>query len=275
MKFICQALILVTVFIAYCCTKQRNDLPLQEVSGNVKSIRTTGYTTIEKFGEIMEGNALFGNSLVKFNKDGYITEISFFDNHGVLTKKSIYALDENNKVTTINRYDGDGVEVGKTVYTYDENLNATMIVDYDENGKAKSTQKNEWEDGKCIKSLFKNNCSDEYYVMNEFEGNKLTKSVVYDKNGKETGEYTEFEDDKMTKIVNSDFTVSISYNDKGLCTSIVNGQLSNTNSYLLVKGESYKYEYEYDERGNWIRKTEKEGNAQIACRIFVRKIEYY
>ena len=273
MKLISQALILVAVFIACGCTKQRNDLPLQEVSGNVKSIRTTGYTAIEKFGEISEGNALFGNSLVKFNKDGLITGISFFDNHGVLNKKSIYVLDENNKVTTINHYNGDGGVVGKTVYTYDENLNVMKIIDYDENGKPKSTQKNEWEDGKCIKSLFEDGYSGERYIINEFEGNKLAKSVVYDKNGKETGEYTEFEDDKITKIVNSDFTVSISYNDKGLCTSIVNGQLSNTNSYLLVKGESYKYEY--DEKGNWIRKTEKEENAQIACRIFVRKIEYY
>ena len=33
--------------------------------------------------------------------------------------------------------------------------------------------------------------------------------------------------------------------------------------------------YEYDEKGNWIRKVEKQKDSQKAERIFVREIEYY
>lgn len=44
---------------------------------------------------------------------------------------------------------------------------------------------------------------------------------------------------------------------------------------MWIKGESYIYEYEYDEKGNWIRKVEKEKKSQKAKRIFVREIEYY
>ena len=74
------------VVMAICsCGKQQNDLTWQEASGNVKSIRTTGYEATEKFGEISEGDVLYGtdvNSLIEFNNDGYITEISNFNHSG-------------------------------------------------------------------------------------------------------------------------------------------------------------------------------------------------
>lgn len=111
--------------------------------------------------------------------------------------------------------------------------------------------------------------------MNEYNGNTLVKSVEYDKNGKPTGEYTEFENEKMKKIVTKDFTISLTFNNKGLCTSIVNGQLFNTNSYYWAKGESYTYDYEYDDKDNWIKKIERKKDSQKATRIFVREIEYF
>lgn len=267
--------ILLTVFITLSCVKQRNDLTLYEVSGNVKSIRTTGYEAVEKFGEITEGDVLYGNTLIEFNKDGNITEISYFDNRGDLTKKSIYAFNDKGKVAKISNYDGDGDETGRTLYTYNEDGNVIKIVDYNKAGEINYTQQNEWEDDKCIKSLYTGEYTDGNYIINEFEGHNLVKSVVYDNNGKETGDYTVFEDDKIIKIANSECTSILTYNNKGLCASIVNGQISSTNSYLLLNGQSYIYEYEYDEKGNWIKKVEKEQKSKKTKRIFIREIEYY
>ena len=267
------------VVMAICsCGKQQNDLTWQEASGNVKSIRTTGYEATEKFGEISEGDVLYGtdvNSLIEFNKDGYITEISNFNHSGNLSQKSVYVYNGDGKVTKINKYDGDGDEIGRIVYTYNDNKKVTKIVDYDKSGKVNYTQKMEWDGDKVTKNQFINEYSEGKYNMNEYKGSTLIKSVEYDKDGKHTGVYTEYENEKMTKIVTKDFTISLTYNDKGHCVSIVNGQLFTTNSCYWAKGESYTYDYEYDEKGNWVRRIERKKASQKATRIFVREIEYF
>ena len=260
------------------CEKQQNDLTWHEVSGNVKSIRTKGYEATKKFGEISEGDVLYDtdiNSLILFNKDGYITEISNFNHSGNLSGKSVYVYDDDGKVTKINLYDEDGDEIGRTVYTYNENKKVTKIVDYDESGKVTYTEKIEWDGDHITKEQCIHEHSEGYYNMNEYDGNTLVKSVVYDKKGKPTGEYTEYENGKIKKIVTKEFTISLTYNDKGLCASIVNGQLFSTNSYYWAKGESYTYDYEYDDKGNWVRKVERKKDSQKATRIFVREIEYF
>ena len=260
------------------CGKQQNDLTWQEACGNVKSIRTTGYEATEKFGEISEGDVLYGidvNSLIEFNKDGYITEVSNYDQSGDLSQKSVYVLDGDGKVTKIYKYNGDGDEIGRTVYTYNENKKVTKIVDYDKSGKVNYTQKLEWNGDKVTKNQFINEYSEGNYNMNEYKGNTLVKSVQYDKTGKPTGEYTEYENDKIKKIVTKDFNIILTYNDKGLCSSIVNGRLFSTNSYYRAKGESYTYDYECDDKGNWVRKIERMKASKKATRIFVREIEYF
>lgn len=269
---------MIIAMIICSCGKQQNDLTRQEASGDVKSIRTTGYEATEKFGEISEGDVLYNqsvNNLIEFNKDGYITEISNFNHSGDLSQKSVYVYDGDGNVTKINKYDGGGDEIGRTVFTYNNNKKVTKIVDYDESGKINYTRKNEWEGDKVTKTQLINEFSEGNYSMYEYNGNTLVKSVVYDKNGKPTGEYTEYENEMIKKIVKKDFTISLTFNSKGLCTSIVNGQLFNTNTYSLLKGESYTYDYEYDDKDNWIKKIERKKDSQKATRIFVREIEYF
>ena len=260
-----------------CSTKSDDPKKWYEVSGNVKSIRTTGYEAIEKFGEISEGDVLYDydNSMINFNQDGNITDISFYNHSGNLEKKIVYVYDGDNKIIKINQYNGDGDNIGRTVRTYNEDGNPIKVVEYDKSGKITFTQKNEYDGDKCIKSQFYNEYSKGDYTIYEYKWNSLVKSTDYDVNGKKTGEYTEYENGKMTKNVTHRFTTNITYNEKGLCSSIINGQLYNTNSYLFSKGESYVYEYEYDDKGNWVRKVEKRMNSKKAERIFVREIEYY
>lgn len=260
------------------CGKQQNDLTWQEASGNVKSIRTTGYEATEKFGEIREGDVLYDtdlNTLMKFNNNGFITEITNYNRSGNISQKSVCIFDEDGKLTKINKYDEYGDEIQRTVYTYNENKKVTKIVDYDKSGKIICTNKYELEGDKVTKHQFISEYSKGNYDMNEYKGNTLVKSVEYDKNGKPTGEYKEFENEKIKKIVQKDYTVIFTYNDKGLCTSVDNGQLISTNSYSVEKGESYTYDYEYDDKGNWVRKIERKKDSQIATRIFVREIEYF
>ena len=148
-------LILLTVFIVCSCKKQNPYLSWQEVSGKVKSIRTTCYKAIEKFGEISEGDVLYDddiNNLIEFDKDGNITEHSNFNHRGDLVKKFIFVFDDNGKVIKINIYDGNGDETGRIVYTYNTDNKITKTIEYDKSGKIIYTQKDEWEGDKCVKS---------------------------------------------------------------------------------------------------------------------------
>lgn len=260
------------------CSKQQKFLSMFEVNGNVKSIRTTVYKAVEKFGEVIQGDIISDeemNKLITFDENGNIKEISIFNKNGDLEKKSIYVYGVDNKVLRINKYDGYGNENGKTVYSYNEYGKEIEIIDYDRIGKVNYTQKNEWEGDKIIKNQFINEYSDGKYNINEYDGNTLVKTVTYDKSGKKTGEYIEYENEKIKRLVNPDFAISLSYNDKGICSSIVNGRLYDLNTYIWSGGNSYVFEYEYDENGNWIRKVEKQKDSQKAERIFVREIEYY
>lgn len=260
-----------------CSTKSDDPKKWYEVSGNVKSIRTTGYEAIEKFGEISEGDVLYDydNNMIMFNKDGYITDISYYNHGGNLKRKSVYVYDGDNKVLKINHYNGDGDNIGRTVYTYNEDGNPIKVVEYDKSSKIINTLKSEYDGDKCIKSQFFNEYSEGDYTIYEYNGTSMVKSVEYDKNGKKIGVYDEFENDKMTKHVTPQFTTNLTYNEKGLCSSIINGLLNKNNSYIFWKGKSYVYEYEYDDKGNWVRKVEKQMNSKKAEHIFVREIEYY
>lgn len=254
---------MIIAMIICSCGRQQNDLTRQEASGDVKSIRTT-----------TDDQSV--NNLIEFNKDGYFTEISYFNHNGDLSQKIVYVYDGDGKVTKINRYDGDGDEMGRTVFTYNNNKKVTKIVYYDESGKIHYTRKYEWEGDKVTKTQY----IDEFSEINfryEYNGNTIVQKPAAYVNGKPTGEYTEYENEMIKKIVNKDFTTSLTFNSKGLCTSIVNGQLLDTYTYSTepVKGESYTYDYEYDDKDNWIKKIERKKGSQKATRIFVREIEYF
>ena len=165
-----------------CSTKSDDPKKWYEVSGNVKSIRTTGYEAIEKFGEISEGDVLRDagmSNMITFNQEGYITEISYYNYSGDLEKKNVYVYDSDNKVSKINNFNGDGDNIGRIVYTYNEDDNIVKVVDYNRSGKIISTQKNEFDGDKCIKSLYFDEYSEGSYTIFEYNGKSLVKSVDY------------------------------------------------------------------------------------------------
>lgn len=271
----------IIAIIAVSCSKDKNGLAWYEASGPVKSIRTSGYNAVEKFGELSEGAVLYDddvNTLIEFNKDGDVTELSKLDYKGNLLEKNISKYDSNGKIIGSTNYDGNGDEIGRSVYTYNEDDKIIKVVFYNKSGKVKSIQENEWKGNKQIKRIFTNEYEKGNYSEYEYDGSKLVRTVEYDKDGKKTGRYEEYENgdvSKINKFVNPKFTTSLSYNEKGLCSAIINGHLSSIGIYSLVDGVSRIYEYEFDDQGNWIKRVEREKDSKKATCIIVREIEYY
>ena len=114
--------IVLAMFCLASCEKstQKNDLTEEKLNGKVKSIREIPYEAVEKFGEVVKGDALdrFGKKLqITFNDKGNKLEENSFNSDGSLSSKLTYK------------------------YTYDQQGNWIQKISYVvENGIEKPTQ---------------------------------------------------------------------------------------------------------------------------------------
>lgn len=113
--------IILAMFCLASCEKstQKNDLTEEKLKGKVKSIREIPYEAVEKFGEVVKGDALgFGKNLqITFNEKGNKLEENSFNPDGSLYYKATYK------------------------YTYDQQGNWTQQITYKvKNGVEKPSQ---------------------------------------------------------------------------------------------------------------------------------------
>ena len=263
--------------MVFSCTMQQTDWDKYAVTGKVKSI----YLTTKFNGEVSEDEieSYNYNSLVEFDENGNITVDAIINDNGKIGCKHLYVYDDNNLLKKIENYLGDGCKLNCTVFSYDDNDKVVKEVSYPCLGDFLSIIQKEWDGDKLIKSKFEDKdfhgTLSAGYTIYEYDGDELVKTIEYDASGKPTGEYSEYKNNKATKIVNPKYTSTFEYNDKGLCISSVNGRNGERNLSISIDGESYLYEYEYDEKGNWIKKIEKDMKSKKARYIYKREIEYY
>ena len=88
-----------TIVLAMLClascekSTQKNDLAELKLNGKIKSIREIPYEAVEKFGEVVKGDALdrFGKNLqITFNEKGNKLEENSFNSDGRLSFKYTY-----------------------------------------------------------------------------------------------------------------------------------------------------------------------------------------
>lgn len=261
------------------CGNKKTDWDNYDIVGKAKSVKSICYKAEEKFGELTEGDIESGadtNVLVHFDEDGIITDFSTFETDGSLLGKNINEIDDGHIVAT-KGYDNRGNLTAQVKYTYNDDGKVTEMVSSDADGTAMSTLIYEYDGEKLVKSQYINEYSDGIYYLYEYDGSDMEKSVGYGKDGKPNGHFTEYKDDKPVKIVTGKekIVTTITYNDQGLPASITNGKIYSNNSIGLDEGDSFNYEYEYDDHGSWIRRVERMKDSGKATTIVVRTIEYY
>lgn len=279
------------VCLLVSCTQEKNDLEQYQVKGNVKSIMTKYFKAVEKFGEVTLGDCRFydDSGLVCFNTDGLITEKTSYDCDGSILTKSVYEYDSDNLLSNVTYYKVDwqhpnGSLDSKEVYQYNEKRQLVQSIRYDSNGVEILKVIYEWEGKNCVKTMTYHNELLSRVQVNEYNGNSIVKSVLTDSDGIEI-KRMEYADNRLSKEVIKDYVSKSSeiknsvpkediittyrYNDKGLCCEIGDASLT------LSKGKSYTFEYEYDQKGNWIKCTKKNSQTKIATIIAIREITYY
>lgn len=102
-------------------SKIETDLEKRGFKGKVKSIKSTTYKAIEKFGKIQKGEEV-DKLLSIFNEKGNFTE-RIYSKNGKIDSKQTYIYNDKGNIIEQKEYDSDGNLKLQTTYNYDDNGN--------------------------------------------------------------------------------------------------------------------------------------------------------
>lgn len=272
-------LFLLSLLIISCNDNKTTDLDVNQLNGNVASVKISTYEADSKFGEIVKGDLEYnGVSIIEFNESGYITSTSVFESNGELYSKSKYFYKEE-KLDYVVGYNAEGDLEFKTVHNWDNN-ELLSVIHYDKDGKEICRDTYEYENEKQKSYSF-------YYedeletkgIVTKYHGKICLESIEYDKNGKEKGK--KINEWKNGKIVKTEYisykesscsSYSISYNENGYTKKSENCYiLSNT---IHLNDGTYYYEYEFDDKDNWIKCIIFKGDSKKPYLLIEREIYY-
>jgi hypothetical protein len=238
--------------LALSCSSEmknvRSDLETSNLKGKVWKIEKTVHNALGKpvcpAAEKDECN----NSVFVYNKNGYLTELSELDENGNISSSSKYIYSSKDLCKEIEKYSGNapkGKEVNvykngqlKEVMSFNEQGEPETICSYDYTGQDLTAGKIMNKAGELISSF-----------RNEYSNGQLCKQIALDKSGNPVS-ITTFIRNEKNDIV--EYRVSTPKADSEF--KVIN-------------------EYEYDNLGNWVKKTQKYDGEIVG--IVMRNITYY
>lgn len=219
-----------------------------KLQGNVKAIKEIKFLAVDNFSEIDKCEKIkhIYNKEFLFNLDGYKIEQNDYIPDGTLANRIMY-LYQNNRLVEFNEYDSQGLLFGTGKYelgegdkptklnykTNDGRYNWTETFKYDENGNIIEVEHYRTENAIDSKEIY--NFNDEGY-LNSSELHKDGKLIT--KNTFKTDE----DGSRIKMTYGADSSV-------------------------------YTYIYNYDSKGNWVKKIVFENDNPSG--ILIREIEYF
>ncbi len=188
--------------------------------------------------------------LYKYDAKGNVTEVSKFSKYDELLYKDAYGYDSKGNKNREARLDNLDRPAYKIVTKYQDSL-LTETTNLDATGEVQYSEIRKYDaKGKLLKS------STNDIAFNE----KVDNANEYDKNGNLT-KWTQYVNDKLTQSIKYEYD---SHNNQ------IKIERTDGNGNVL---ESKSFAFEYDDEGNWIRKSIIKGNIQTF--VIERTIEYY
>lgn len=251
--------------------KNFSDLEKRNLKGEIKSVTSSHYDIIDKFGEISKGAKNCGQKIL-FNVDGTLNKIIEYNSKGEINNIDKHEY-ENGEIRFISHYKGNGDFLAKTSYVREGNnireqrylfngkLNPQWFLrTYDRNG---NMTRQVWKNHEN-----ENETSEDCFEYDEF--NRIKKS------GSNSNSYlyiSSYENDS-TKIPNKVETIDIK---SGKTDELINIELDYFGNIISVSKDNKiveTYDYVYDENENWIKRIYYETEAIIPQEIIERDIEY-
>ncbi len=296
----------------FCISCTNNDiktsLQIENLKGKVKSVKESRYEAEVKFGEIHKGDYIrnfydipafsykvceyhqwyWGGSVAElnFNKNGYVESAYLYDDDLDLENRVVYEWDGDYMLKMI-KYDGNSIEaqyeqkfngkrlieskssgtwLDESVTKYKTNSNGIIEewIDYDDDGEIKRKCVNTISGNKIIESAYYSSpdVTQPYITTYTYEGSTLKETLSKDEMGKIIEEVIFDKDGRYLQRYNGDNEVTnYTYNS--------NGDIERFES----KDTDYRFEYEYDKKGNWVKRISYKGIKPIT--IEEREIQYY
>lgn len=225
--------------------------------------------------------------IARFDESGNVWKHTAFDSRGKMSSLCEYTYEKGHLVY-IDRYDRNGKRESALHYLYQDHfkfLCHTSLMSADEKMETMESQLFSKEDKSHTQELFTKyaNGSEQYSFSksHEWKDGRIVKTVVCDDSGFEaaTVEYSYDQNGKLVKMCSGDsegfYEVFVEYNDK-LYASLSSGAKINTRGKIVtdVDYDVYYYEYEYDEKGNWIKRITFAGENKKPLEISEREIFY-
>ena len=306
MKKIYFTLMFITVLNIGFAQYLKQDYPITNLKGKVKSVKEAPFIAIEKFGNIEKGKRERGEFptweqdygfITTYDNKGNIIEKKCFNSDGSIMKKLTFDYNDKGNIIKLNIYKNENDEYTET-YKYDENTNQIEKKCYKSDGSFMRKISIKYDDkGNKIEEVYeaKGDTSNDIYKYDD-KGNNIESGFL--SNGTFILEFAYTYDEigkiKEKKCYNNDGILFIVENYKYDINSMIiekivvendekaittykydfYGNLIEENSCCTDgKNDNQFFKYEYDNKGNWISKTIF--HNQIPTFIIEREIKYY
>lgn len=291
----------------YDSSLQYYELEYWQLTGPVKFFKEKGFFRKEKAEDIDLNNLALEEDFTfsfkqdySFNNEGLMTEqnyytseemlswqlLTFYDNKSKPIKNIVFEGDKTIRYFKEFSYDNAGNRSQEVVYRKDSTVQLRKSFTFNEQNQEAEEKWTESKSGPQVHRIYEYNKEGRVKIMRySTKQNDLKLVYSYTQTGnpasiiaynpdetiskKETFEY---EAERLIEKINTNYkrgTKSIlQFNTKGLLVNIERFKLDDDEAYVTEK-----YQYEYDERGNWIRKvTVKNGDL---FHIEFRDIDYF
>jgi hypothetical protein len=242
---------LVAILILSCRSEKialKSDLAISNLKGPVLKIEKTVHNATGKIVCPAAEKSECTNSIFIYNKEGNLTESSEIDENGKVMLLSKFDNDNTGACKEIKRFSGDELK-SREVNTFKDGLLSEVKV-LDEGGKTDNIYQYEYTGTDLSGGKVLNSSGEVVSTFhNEYLNGQLRKQSSMDKQGNPSS---------ITTFTRNDKNDVIEY--------LVTSPRENTEIKVIN-------EYEYDDRDNWIKKTQKYEGEIVA--IIIRNITYY
>lgn len=250
----------------------KNERDQQGLQGSVKSYQESLCENVR--------SELCKYKITHFDEDGFLTLEEFYDENSNLTTAINFTRNELNYIVKRETVNGKGDEITHSNYTYKNGLITEeltidgdaifrKVLEYDTNDSLSKAQLFTNEELFAVYTYEYDPKEDtKIETIENFNTNGLiVNTVIADNEGRMSESTVEMYFDKNhTQLADAVYRHKVYYNDNGQVTERVSVQGNNPENYT-------RYEYEYDEHGNWLTRTSFLDDILIG-RTF-REYEYY
>ena len=250
--------------------------------------KPAGHNDLSKFGlvcpakeiKVRSTEALDFNSNydVIFNRRGQCTSLRYTDTEGNRECKEKYIYGKDGKTATMIAFAKDNNESGRFEYEYDERFICKYTV-YNLNSQEVQRWENDNDGVHIIETRFYQECDLETIQKNKFSGNDFVQLLLTPELDTIAVGYGRMnQDGKLLFGKSEGLDISIEYDENNLPISSFNTLVSTKEDLFWnekADSVSIRYEYVFDQKGNWIRRAAFFSQESEPGEITTREIHYF